>query len=196
MRIPAIIFILIGLTALSQEEQFIKISNGSVSILVKDTSDYSAEYINELLNWRLSDTYILNQDSLIVSRGFEYGLFDTGLKENKKYSFEGTNEEMTINLDVRRVNFSTIEYQIEITKGDVSETLTGTAHGGVSILGAESDEDDKTGASYFCSEYSNNWKHSSVLLRIDSEDSDKAKVIVSGGLDVTLNSCPTLRLKN
>ncbi len=75
------------------------------------------------------------------------------------------------------------------------ETISGTAHGGVSILGAESDEDDSTGVSYFCSEYYSNWKHPNVTLRIDAEDSYKAKVIISGDPLVTLDSCPTLKLK-
>lgn len=196
MRILTTILALVSLTAFSQDGQFTKLEKGSVTILVNDTSEYSSEYLNELFNWDLSKTYILNRDSLIVSRGVEYGLFDTGLEMDKKYVFEGYNSHMKIALDVTRLNYSTIRYHIEISKVNESETIDGTAHGGVSILGSESDEDDKTGISYFCSEYSNNWKHSSVIIRIDSEENNRAKVIISEGPEVTLQSCPTLRLTN
>ncbi len=195
MKILTILFFLIGFTTTAQNDQFVKMSRDSLTLFVKDTSDYSKEYLEELLNWDLSKTYTLNRDTLIVNGGFGYGLFDTGLKKDRPYIFKGANDLMTINLVATRVNFSTIEYQIELKKGSELNTFNGKAHGGVSILGSESDTDDKTGESYFCSEYSSNWKHSKVIVRIDSEESNKATIIIHDNIHVTLESCPTLVLK-
>ena len=192
MRILLFIIIVTTVIGCSQEKQFITITKGSVTLLVQDTSDYSQEYIDELLNWDLTDTYTLNHDSLIVGGGFGYGLFDTILLKGKQYNFQSSN----INLGVKRINFSTIEYEIQIKSGNEFKTFRGLAHGGVSVFGSETDEDDKTRNSYFCSEYSNNWKHSTVIVRIDSENGDKAKIIVNGDLSIPLDKCPTLSLRN
>tara|TARA_B100000809_G_C14890614_1_gene442539 strand:- start:88 stop:678 length:591 start_codon:yes stop_codon:yes gene_type:complete len=195
MRILILIFVLTVSKAYSQDKEFFKLSKGSVTVLIKDTSDYSKEYIDELLNWDLSQSYILNRDSLIVNGGFGYGLFDTGLLKDKSYTFQGVNDVTKITLEVKRINYSTVEYQIIVKQGDESNTFNGVAHGGVSVLGSESDEDDNTGIAYFCSEYSSNWKHSEVILRIDSEESNKAKVIIYGDLKIPLENCPTLSLR-
>ena len=197
MKILTVLFVLIQLTASSQDADFHVISRDSVSILVKDTSDYSKEYLDELLNWGLSDSYILNRDSLIINQ-YEFGLFDTGLKKNEEYRFEGENEKMSVDLVVKRINYSTIEYQITTKKGDQLVNFSGRAHGGVSILGAESDEDDATGIYYFCSEYYSNWKQARFTIRIDSEEGNKAKVIIPEEPEpsIGLNDCPTLRLKD
>jgi hypothetical protein len=194
MKTIAIIFFLIGFTASAQRTQFIKITQNSTTIFVNDTSDYSKDYLEELMAWDLSTTYTLNRDTLFVNGGFGYGLFDTGIEKDKQYTFSGSNDLMAITLVVIRINFSTIEYQVEIKKDNEITTFYGEAHGGVSILGSESDTDNMTGESYFCSEYYSNWKHPKVTLRIDSEENNRAKVIIYDSLEITLKNCPTLVL--
>jgi len=182
--------------ALSQGSDFIELRRDSVTVFVKDTTAYSQAYIDELLNCNLSTEYILNDDSLIVSRGVEYGLFYTGLEKDSTYEFLGKNGGYEVLLTVKRINYSTITYSAVIKSGELGERIQGIAHGGVAILGSESDDDDQTGDAYLSAEYSSNWITPNHSIRIDKEKNNRAKIIVTGNSGITLNlsDCPTLRL--
>lgn len=143
----------------------------------------------------MSKQYILIEDTLFTSGPFGYGLFDIGLDLQKQYIFEGIKKHVKVTLVVSRINYSTLKYDITVLKSGVSHVFSGLAHGGVSILGSESDTDTNSGISYFCSEYSNKWKDSSVMIRIDSEQSKRATVIIRDKLILSLDSCPTLQRK-
>ena len=137
----------------------------------------------------------LNEDTLFITGVDEHFLFDTTLELNKKYRYQGETTDFMIRLDIIRINYSTVKYKARIKQGEIIENISGIAHGGVYIFASESDEDK--GEAYFCTEYYSNWINSNHIIRIDSEEGNRVKLIISGNSSILLGlgECPTLRIQ-
>ena len=182
----------------AQNSGYYAIKRDSITLFVKDTNAYSKEFLNELANWKLAKAYILEDDKILVDSTEEFSAFFTGLKIGERYTYIGKNDEYEIDLTIKRLNYTTIYYDAIIRSEDGREHIKGKAHGGVSLFSEEIDEDDETGVAYACTEYVDNLENPGHAIRIDSEQTTRAKLIVEGNDDVYVDlvSCPTLKVKH
>ncbi len=179
----------------SQLNGFVEFKNDSTTIYVKDTNDYSKSFIQEIFKFEISKNYFLNKDTLRLNSK-EFALFDTGLSLNKEYHYSGQNESFKINLTIKRINFSSIQYNGEVYSGNLRNTFEGIANGGVPIFGIQNQKDPVNGEKYPYVEYLSNWVYPIHTIQIDSKNHSRIKISIGGNSTLNINeeNCPTLRL--
>ena len=119
---------------------------------------------------------------------------------DQEFLLAGINEQQKVKLYLRNINRTAIGYRL-LYGEDYEYSKEGTAHlSPFYIMGAESDEDDKTGEFYFCYDYFAESPDNHVAIRLSEVVEDeplRAKVTLdSDGSElppITLNNCPTLR---
>ena len=126
-------------------------------------------------------------------------------KLNQRINFTGRKENLAIALTVKRINYTSIEYRLEMVEfGKANKTTNGIADLGVFFfLGSETDKYELTNEGYFSTEYLTEKDSCYLNIRIGNlEDSiDKpllAKIIKNCNgelMDIDLNNFPTLREK-
>lgn len=168
--------------------------------VVKDPTQYSPAYLEKLKTSGYAIRYLL-ADSMLVMNDVDTTFFPTHLPTNKKVELIGQKNDSTISLSVQRKNYTTIAFILKIfDSGNLIDEQAGEADiGGLFFLGAESDEDDQTGDSYFASEYTKTYSSCNLSIRIGSEDDQFKGKIKRYCLDKKKNidfGCPTLRSKN
>jgi hypothetical protein len=120
------------------------------------------------------------------------------LGEQRVYS--GREGDLAVALTVKRVNYTTVAYKIEMVEfGKSSHNQSGQADMVSSFfLGTESDEDVQTGEGYFVTEYiESRDKDCYTHIRL-GDDNERAKIIktCNGKIrDITLDNFKTLRRK-
>ncbi len=171
----------------------------SVSIVIKDSSDYSLNFIRSLKTDKSFWNYTLN-GNLFIFNDNDTTKFPEDPPMGKIVILSNKKEDIEINLTVKRVFQSSIEYKLEFIQNGSSSIQKGLADLSPHFfLGSESDTDDSTGYSYFSAEY---WdKNIDYLsIRIGKEPINEKTlrgIIVCklGSVKIDLDNFPTLKEK-
>ena len=178
-----------------------KIDRQDSFFVVKDPTQYSPAYLEKLKTSGYAIKYLL-RDSMLIMNDVDTVFFPTELPVNKKIEFNGQKNNRTISLFLQRKNNTTIAFLLKtFDSGQLIDEQNGEADiGSLFFLGAESDEDDKTGISYLSTEYSKIDSSCKLSIRIGSDDDQFKTKLVQNCLDkkknIDLDSSPTLRSKN
>lgn len=129
-------------------------------IIIKNKNDYSNKFIKglDLLDFRKIELI----DSLLILDGIDTVFFPTKSKFGKQAVYTGIQDNLAIAITVKWVNYTTIEYRIEMTEfGKTSHNQNGKAELGPSFFfGAESNDDERTGESFFVTEFTDHLENS------------------------------------
>lgn len=131
-----------------------EIEKKETEISIKNKSDYSEKFIEGLK--KLGEEKITLSDNLLILNDRDTIYFPKTPKINRRITLTGKKDNLAIAVTVKRFNYTTIDYKIEITEfGKSNHTQKGKADIASGFyLGDESDESEKTGVSYFVTEFS------------------------------------------
>ncbi len=123
-------------------------------IVVKNRAEYSESFIQGLREMDFEKFEL--KDSLLLINGKDTSYFPNIPKIGKQIVLTGRKGNLAIALKIKRINYTTIDYKIEMVEfGKTSHIQSGRADIISSFfLGGESDESEKTGNVYFVAEYS------------------------------------------
>lgn len=151
-------------------------------VKIKDPNQYSGSFIEGLSKFQYSSKYEL-LDSMLIVGELDTFYFPTSPQPGKTITLIGRKENLAIALHVKRVNYTTIEYNLEMVEfGKATYNHSGRAHlSHAFFIGAESDEDSMSGETYLSNEYVDSKNEDSpVHIRLSAEDSNnrlKGKLI-------------------
>lgn len=122
-------------------------------IVVKNEADYSEKFIQGLRELGYENFEL--KDSLLLINGKDTVYFPETPKIGKQIVLTGKKGNLAIALTVKRINYTTVDYKIEMVEfGKTSHNQSGQADIISSFFfGAESDESEKTGIGYFVTEF-------------------------------------------
>lgn len=169
-------------------------------LLIQDSTQYSKNFLELLVASNYAQTFEL-KDGFLIMDGRDTTSFPQDLILNKSYYFIGKKEAWTYELEIEAINYTTLKYHFQrFENKDLKEDLKGEADiSAIFFLGDESDEDDKTGNTYFASEYIHDIGDCSFFIRIGRDEGDlKGKVVYyceDGSVGIELEEGPTLREK-
>ena len=169
-------------------------------VFIKDSSDYTQNFLNEL-----------NQDGIqltsLVDSFYIIGVEDTVLfpefpKFGKGQTFEGEQDDLKISAYISRRNYNSIAFNITMDKKDIPQfNRKGIAEfGPFFYFGAETDTDFE-GKGYLSTEYSDNYNSDCYVgIRIGKAENGEVLVKLKKNCnnkiqDITLDNFPNLRLK-
>ena len=168
------------------------------SFYVKDSNLYSRQFLEKLKASGYALKYSII-DGMIIINDADTAWFPVYLPLNKNVELGGKIKEKSILLSVQRKNYTTISFELKIFgSGQLIDEQSGEADIGILFfLGAESDQDDKTGIGYFSSEYYKKDVPCELAIRIGS-DHDQLKTKLNRKCSdkkksIDLEDCPTLR---
>lgn len=126
----------------------------ATEIVIKDRADYSEKFIQGLKE--LGFEKIELRDSLLLINGKDTAYFPGIPGIGKQIVLTGKKGNLAIALTIKRINYTTIDYKIEMVEfGKASYNQTGQADIISSFFyGSESDVSEKTGNGYFVTEFS------------------------------------------
>ncbi|MDH4473925.1 MAG: hypothetical protein QE487_15065 [Fluviicola sp.] len=124
------------------------------TVVVKNPSDYSKAFIAGLRESTGFRKFNL-EDSLLIVDNQDTILFPQSIKIGDELKFTGRKDELAIALTIKRINYTTVSYWIEMVEfGKANHDQKGTADlSSGFFLGSESIQDDDGGL-YFVDEYS------------------------------------------
>ncbi|MRX46104.1 hypothetical protein [Pedobacter puniceum] len=122
-------------------------------IYFQDKSLYSKAFVSELIEKGYTSPIKIIDDYLLVKGDTVY--FPTNLKLNKEYKFFATDSNQNLELKVRRINYTTLNFNLTSKNND---TLLFSKSGSADLsvyffLASEVPNDDETGSSYGANEY-------------------------------------------
>lgn len=122
-------------------------------ISIKNKSDYSEKFIEGLK--KLREKKIALSDSLLILNDTDTIYFPETPEIGRRITLTGKKDNLVIAVTIKRFNYTTIDYKIEITEfGKSNHTQSGKADIASSFyFGDESDVSDKTGIAYFSTEF-------------------------------------------
>lgn len=175
--------------------------DSTVTLVIKDKTQYSPGFLKQLGSFYYSSHYQL-KDSLLIVGQLDTAYFPTELPLGITKKVSGSSNGKRYEMNVTRINYSTIRYHLDIFKGSkLSESKKGQADIGAGFfLGAESDYDDKTGVSYLSSEYADMSGGCVLSIRIGKNHLDALCIKLSRQCEtasgnIKLEDCPILREK-
>lgn len=169
------------------------------SMFVKDSSDYSLKFLNELSESGMKDVSLV--DSFMILGERDTISFPKIPKIGKRCVLTAKKGELAIALTIKRVNQTSIDYKIEMVEfGKANFTSEGQADLKPHFyFGSESDENSLTGNSYFSTEFSNNRDSCYTYIRLGREEDSSPYLLgkinknCNGEIkDVELGNFPTL----
>ncbi len=174
----------------------------SAKLIVKNEADYSPAFLSLLRQNTDFENFYLD-GNLMVINGTDSAYFASEPPIGKTIVLHGQKEPLAITLQLKRINQTTVDYTINMMKsGKPAYTQTGSADiSPFFFLGAESDEDDASGASYFATEFTTANSDCHTAIRIGKTESSRnflGKLIKNCNEDVRdidLDNFPTLREK-
>ena len=173
------------------------------TIIVADETQYSSTFIEELRRASGMKRIEFNKNMMVLNQKDSI-TFPKVPSLNKRMTFTARKDDLAIALIIKRINYTSIEYRIELVEfGQSSKTENGIAHlGGFFFLGSESDTNDQTGEEYFSTEYATATDSCYTYIRLgileESNNQILAKVIknCNGKIkDITIDNFPNLREK-
>jgi hypothetical protein len=197
-----ILRILIGLTFVpsihGQNVYNNEVPIDNTEIVVKNKADYSEHFIQGLQELGFQKIELI--DSLLIIDNKDTVLFSKTPKIGEARVYTGKQGNLAIAVTVKRINYTTVDYQIEMVEfGKTSHTQSGQADIISSFFfGPESNIDKQTGLGYFVTEYTDNRANNcATQIRIGDEN-ELAQIIkyCNGNIkDITLENFTTLHKK-
>lgn len=170
----------------------------SFSMIIRDSSLYSVSFLKSLKPQKAHWKFFLDGDRLIIN-GSDTVLFPDALPLDKVIFLTGRKGDLRINLFVKRILLSTIDYKIEVIKNNNPPTIkTGLADlSPYFFLHSKMDEVDSTGYSFESTEY---WDiNGNYLTSIKVGKARDNNKLLLGKIECKLTSieinpdnCPTL----
>lgn len=126
------------------------------SLTIMNTADYHPDFIKALQGSPLGEVVL--DGNKMIENGETYE-FPTYPELGKTRNLTATVGTTTVNIMVKRINQTTIDYQIEFFEEGKPEAThqqkgQATISAGSMFMGSESDENELTGNSYMAAEYS------------------------------------------
>ncbi|MDZ7876626.1 MAG: hypothetical protein U5L45_03100 [Saprospiraceae bacterium] len=158
-----------------KEAQSVDNQNFNSRLTVKNSSDYSEAFVQNLAKMPSSEFKKIElQDSFLIINGSDTTQFPDVPRLGHSFKLTGRQGDIAITLIVNRLNYTTIDYNIEIVEfGKTSITHKGQADIVASFfLGGESDE-DKEGNAYPVTEFHDTKDSCQTSIRLGyKEDSN------------------------
>lgn len=170
-------------------------------IYIDKLTDYSPQFIAGIQNAAKDISVVSMLGDRLVTEGGDTIRMPGSPPIGIELIFNGGAEGEEVELKVERVNQSTIRYGlvINLAEGGTYEMKSLADLAPLFFLGSESDEDEKTGLSYFASEYNDPGSECNNSIRIglaEDESIHLAKVIMDCfDLPMGIDESPTLRTK-
>lgn len=181
----------------AKETAEVEVSSTPAKLTLQNDLDYSAVFLKKLTYAGLAKNIEL-LDSLLILEQKDSFVFPMDLPKAKWVNFVAMKSGYMYALDVSRANYTTLNFNFELRKGRTTiDQIRGKADLNPGfVLGSESDEDDRTGISYFANEYFFEDDACSFSIRIgDDAGIKKVKIIKeckSGKYNIALEDCPVL----
>ena len=173
------------------------ISDTNSSMIIKDSSFYSVSFLKSLEPQKAHWKFSLDSDKFIFNN-LDTILFPNLLPLNKVIFLTGKNGDLRINLSVKRILISTIDYKIEVIKNNNPPAIkSGLADlSPYFFVHSKTDEIDTTVYSSESTEY---WDSNSDYLTSIRVGKDRDNKLLLGkvecklnALEINLDNCPTL----
>lgn len=191
-------------TPMPNKEENKVVLEGATKVIVDDKSQYTDAFLNKLKNAPGIKQVELIEEVMILD-GKDTVTFATVPAVDKEFVLSGTDDQLTVTLTGKRTNLTSVEYTLVLDEVDKrKQIIRGQADlSPFFFLGAESDVDDQSQESYFCTEFSAQKDDCYTSIRIGNiEDSADfpllAKLIknCNGEIrDIGLDDFPNLRQK-
>lgn len=135
--------------SLNMEKNEVSLNKIKTEIVVKNKSDYSENFIQGLRELGYEKFEL--KDSLLLINGKDTSYFPETPEIGKEIVLTGRKENLAIALTVKRINYTTVDYKIEMVEfGKTSHNQSGKADIISSFFfGTKSDQSEKTGNEYF-----------------------------------------------
>ena len=139
----------VSVDSLNMEKNEVSLNKIKTEIVVKNKSDYSENFIQGLRELGYEKFEL--KDSLLIINGKDTSYFPETPEIGKEIVLTGRKENLAIALTVKRINYTTVDYKIEMVEfGKTSHNQSGKADIISSFFfGTESDQSEKTGNEYF-----------------------------------------------
>lgn len=139
----------VSVDSLNMEKNEVSLNKIKTEIVVKNKSDYSENFIQGLRELGYEKFEL--KDSLLLINGKDTSYFPETPEIGKEIVLTGRKENLAIALTVKRINYTTVDYKIEMVEfGKTSHNQSGKADIISSFFfGTESDQSEKTGNEYF-----------------------------------------------
>ena len=168
------------------------------SLVIRDSSLYSVSFLKSLEPQKSQWKFYLDGDRFIINNS-DTVLFPKALPLNKLVFLTGSNSDLRINLYVKRILLSTIDYKIEVIKNNNPPTIkTGLADlSPYFFLHSKLDEVDSTGYSIESNEYWDINGSDLTSIRI-GKARDNNKLLLGtvecklASIEITQDNCPIL----
>jgi hypothetical protein len=169
----------------------------ATEIIVKNKADYSENFIKGLQKFGYKKIELI--DSFLIIDQKDTVTFSMAQRIGEQIVYTGRQGNLAIALTITRMNYTTIDYKVEMVEfGKANHNESGQAdiRSGF-FLGAESNDDERTGEAYFVTEYINN-KTKDCYTSIRLSDDYLGKIIkdCNGKIkDITLDNFTSLYRK-
>jgi hypothetical protein len=169
-------------------------------VIIKNKTGYSEKFIEGLRKQSGYKKFELLGNRMIID-GKDTAAFPETPMIGEKFKLTGLRDNVAIALIIKRINYTTIEYSIEMVEfGKANHFEKGQASiSPVFFLGSESDESSRSGNAYFATEFFDEKENDCrTSIRLGKEDERHAllgKLIknCNGKIkDITLDNFPTL----
>jgi hypothetical protein len=161
----------VSVDSLNMDKNKVPTDKIKTEIVVKNKADYSEIFIQGLRELGYEKFEL--KDSLLLINGKDTAYFPETPKIGKQLVLTGRKGNLAIALTVKRINYTTVDYKIEMVEfGKTSHNQSGQADIISSFFfGAESDESEKTGNGYFVTEFTEYTdKDCYTFIRLGYED--------------------------
>jgi hypothetical protein len=155
----------------SVDSPSVKVNNKEPQVLVTNKSDYSEKFIKGLKK-HLDYRKFTLKDSLFITDDKDTIYFPQTPIIGRQILLTGIKDNLAIAVTVKRLNYTTVDYRIEIVEfGKANYKQSGQADILSSFfLGSESNESDKTGIEYFVTEFIDNRDNCNTHIRLGYEE--------------------------
>lgn len=173
---------------------------GNKSIYIKNSSDYTQNFINDLNQDGIEVTHLI--DSFYIIGKLDTFQFPDLPLFGKSFNFVGEKDGLKVSIFISRRNYNSIAFHIRMDKSGFPQyNRKGVAEfGPFFYFGAETDTDFE-GNGYLSTEYSDSYNSDCYVgIRIGKADNGEVLVKLKKNCnnkiqDVTLDNFPNLRLK-
>jgi len=143
----------VSVDSLNVDKNEVPSNKKETEIVIKNKSDYSEKFIQGIKE--LGNEKFELKDSLLLINDKDTAYFPETPKIGKQIVLTGRKGNLAIALTVKRINYTTVDYKIEMVEfGKTSHNQSGQADIISSFFfGAESDVSEKTGIGYFVTEF-------------------------------------------
>lgn len=166
-------------------------ADSSTQGVIRNRTDYSANFLAGLDRATEGRRYVLDR-GVLVMEGSDTARLPSMPVFGRTIRLERESEGTLVRLDVTRKNWTAVEYRLEVVaSGKKPQVETGIAEiPATFFLGAESDESEASGESYFVEEYTDARPDDcTVSLRLGRESQSDGAL-----LGRVVVNCPSLKL--